>query len=260
MTVSLITTSKFESAQHKDFVINHEIKVDRCLTARAATQETKSPTKRDPILQINEEPIQEFKSTIRRLPEADKMAMFSKDVQYSSRRKGEFNDLFRARSVSPKIEGIRCCNPYREHQPEVKKRELKEVDRQFRRNIFNPITEGDPLSIKPIKTRVVHPEPSDELMKMNNKKTFLSASLAISPRGRIFRDTNQVIGEQIPEALTSRQSPARTSRRHREKNEAKGLIEYSYSPDFRDQGVSGKCTAVPLATLLIKPVHEEDAF
>jgi len=260
MTVSLVQNLKFDSAQHKDFVVYHEGKVDKCLTSRASTTNLHGP-RRDPILQANGEPNQEFKSTIKRLPESDKMAMFTEEVQYPARKKGDFNDLFRARSVSPKIEGIRCCNPFKEHHHEVEKRQLKEVDLPFRRNIFNPITEGDPLSVQPIKTRIVHPEPSEEYQKMMNKKSILPSSLVTalvaSPRGRVHRESNKVIGH-IPEALNIA-SPAK-KRRPKKELESKKLLEYSYGPEFRDQGVSGKCTQVPYASMLVKPIVEEDGL
>jgi len=262
MTVSLVQNCKFDSAQHKDFVVYHESKVDKCLTSRGTTANVNRSPRRDPILQHNDEtPIPDFRTALKRLPETDRMATFTEEIKYSAKKQGEFHDLLRARSVSPKIEGIRMCNPYKEHQPEIKKRELKEVDLPFRRNIFNPITEGDPLSIAPIKTRVVHPEPSEEYQKMMNRKTHLPSSLVAaltSPRGRVHRESNKIIGDQIPEALNIA-SPSKR-RQPKKELESKKLIEYSYSPDFRDQGVSGKCTQVPIANLLIKPVPEDEGL
>jgi len=253
MTVSLVSC-KFESAQHRDIALYHEDKMAKVRAGRPQTSDVKSP-KRDPITQDNNEPNVEFRSCVKRMPESDKTTIFTDEQKFPSRNKGEFNDLFRARSVSPRVQGIRACNPYKEFQPEVKKRELKDVDLPFRKNIFNPITEGDPLSIKTIKTRVQHPEPSAEYQKMNNKLTVLPADLGNSPQGKIFRDTNKILGEEHPEAYKER-SPARPKRQYKDRSEGKALIEYSYSPDFRDQGVSGKPTQVPISTLLVRPVEE----
>jgi len=251
MTVSFINTAKSESFKLKDFAVVHENHVNKYLPT-PNTDRARSP-KRDPILQNNEEEVHEFKASKRTI--ATKTTMFTEEERHSRRHQGEFNDRHEARSQSPRIEGIRTnIAPSRDFSTDVK-RQLKTIVPNHLKNTFNPIVEGDPKSIKLIKERN-HAEPSEEYQKMMDKKCLLPTERVVSPRvgspkGRVCWETSIPLGEQPLQAYVDK-TPVKKQRKLKISNQesAKDLLEYTYSPKFRDQGVSGKCTNVAASALV----------
>lgn len=252
MTVSFFNTTKPENFKLKDFAVVHETHVAKYLPA-PNTDRARSP-RRDPILQNNEEEVREFKPSKRTIP--TKTTMFTEEERHSRKHPGEFNDRHEARSQSPRIEGIRTnIAPPRDFSADVK-RQLKTIVPNHLKNVFNPIVEGDPKSIKPIKERH-HAEPSEEYQRMMDKKCLLPTERVASPRvgspkGRVCWETSIPLGEQPIQAHVEK-SPVKKQRKFKigsNQESAKDLLEYTYSPKFRDQGVSGKCTDVAASTLV----------
>jgi len=254
MTVSFTNQTKPDNFKIKDFAVTHEAHVHKYLPT-PNTDRARSP-KRDPILQNNDEGVQEFKPCLR--PVTAQTTMFTEEEVYPRKARGDFNERYHARSQSPKIEGVRTnIAPPRDYSTDVK-RQLKTIVPNHLKNVFNPIVEGDPKSIKAQKARVVHVEPSEEYQKMMDKKSLLPTERIASPRvgspkGRVCWESSIPLGEQRIEAYTEKsQSPVK---RHKNPQLAtsdglKDLIQYSFSPKFRDQGVSGKCSNVPASTLV----------
>lgn len=88
-----------------------------------------------------------FPSPIRNNTEPEDEYLFDK------KSKGEYHPLNSARSSSPKIESIKTYHVLpSESKDEYSRRKLKPVKQT--REIYNPITEGDPKSVNLVKQRV----------------------------------------------------------------------------------------------------------
>lgn len=246
MTVSFFNP-KFEKNYPKDFAIRHE---DKQAGIIAAAPETTSP-RRNPIVQDNNEAVQEFKSTIKCTPLSAKTTIFTEEPAYSRKVAGEYNHVYNARSVSPKVEGIRTQIPTRrDNSPEEFRRQKKTVKSPHMKS-FNPIVDGDISGIKTVKQRTA-PEISEATKKINDRNNLLAADLGNSGRGKIFRDTNVTLNSDRTD-LDSQRSHlgARLgSPKSKPKDSIQGLMEYNYAPSFRDQGVADKCNNQTISNVI----------
>jgi len=252
MTVTFFNP-RFDNPYPKEFAIRHES--TQMKTVANVPDRMKSP-KRDPILQNNDEPIKEERPTIRCFsPSTATLNTGDNErVLFDRKAKGEFNHVHSARSSSPKIEGIRTYAPFlRDPSTDNLRRQLKDV-RGSQKNLFNPITEGDPKGVKLVKERTAPPI-SEQTKKINDRMTILGSDRGTSPRGRVFWDTNNVLLNTCP---TDRETEQRlkeiktkiVSPKFNKSDGMKQLIGYDFSLPFKDQGVAGKCTNVPFSERL----------
>jgi hypothetical protein len=245
MTVSFFNP-KISKPYPQDFVIRHEDLKQKLMVPQSARY---ASPKRDPILQNGSEGVQTFRSSCRRLPESDKMAMFSEEPTYSKKIQGEFNPITHARSLSPRVEGIRTnIEARREYSPDIFRRQLKTVNNAHQ-NKPNPITEGDVKGVKLIRSR--SPPPFLESQRYNDTKSLLPSERGVVSRGRVFWDTKIHINtdrielEQQEEATKRYVSP--NQHRHKKGQDMKDIVEYQHAPVFRDEGVTQKVNVVPVS-------------
>jgi len=249
MTLSFYNNPKFnEQGPRQNYAILHESQKLKSLDTAPLTERARSP-RRNPIIQDGDEPVQEIRSTLKISPLSGKTTMFTEEPAYSRKMRGEFNGIQSARSLSPRPQGIRTnIAPVRLQNPEDQPRQLKTVVVPHMNNVYNPIVEGDPKSVKLIRERN-HAQPSEEYLKMNDKKSILGADRGTSPKGRVFWDTKIPLGSNLSETYTPDQKFS-SPRKTQPSDGLKDLIEYTYSPTFRDQGVSAKCNSVPISAVL----------
>jgi len=249
MTVSFFNP-RFDNAFPKDYSIRHE-DLKQKNVENASPERYKSP-KRDPILQNNTEPTQEFRSTLKLLPQSGKMTIFTEEPTFVTKSRGEFNHVDQARSLSPKIEGKRTfASPERNNSPENQRR-LRKACKSPQRNLLNPIIEGDPNGVKIVKQRKLHQEPSEATKLLNERKSALPSELGYSVKGKVFRDTKLTIGVVPIEDDDSKKLIIKrfSSPQHKRGDGMRGLLEYSYSSAFRDEGVSPKCNSIKMSDII----------
>jgi len=241
------------SPSSKDIAILHESRIFKTLVAKANNAKL---VKRDPILQDGDEPVHEFRSSIRRLKSADRLSTCADETLTRSKKVGEFNHVYNPSSQDPKPQGIKAfAQVPSESRDEYKKTIRKQIrgKSEVRRN---PITEGDETS--QVVRRVLKPvtDTSDHHQKLNDKKFFLPSERGFSSRGQVFRETQiAVVGNDYFErgSKTDRlvQSPRPlTEMQEKMRGYIKGVIEHENAPEFRDHDVTNKCTTIKFSDLL----------
>jgi hypothetical protein len=235
-----------------EIAIHHESRIFKNLVAKA---DAKRVT-RDPILQNGEEPVYEFRSSIKRLKSADRMSTCADENWSHSKKVGEYNHVFNPRSLEPKPQGIKA---FSQLPSESKDEYTKSVRKQVRGKSEvrrNPLTEGDETS--QVARRVLKPveEVSSHQKKYNDKKSLLPSERGLSSRGQVFRDQQiSVVGSDMAErgSKTDRLIPSprpQTEMGEKMRGFIKGVLEYDNAPEYRDVGVTHKCTTVKFADLL----------
>jgi len=159
------------SPNSKDIAIHHESRIFKTLVAKADNAKL---VKRDPILQNGDEPVHEFRSSIRRLKSADRVSTCADENFSRSKKVGEFNHVYNPRSQEPKPEGIKAFSQVpSESRDEYTKTKRKQVrgKSEVRRN---PILEGDETNL--VTKRVLKPvfETSDHQQKLNDRRSFFA--------------------------------------------------------------------------------------
>jgi hypothetical protein len=235
----------------KDIAIHHESRIFKNLVAKADAKKVS----RDPILQNGDEPVYEFRSSIKRLKSADRMSSCADETWQRTKKNGEFNHVYNPRSLEPKPEGIKAFSQVpSESKDEYKKNVRKQVrgKSEVRRN---PLTEGDETS--QVVRRVLKPveDTSDHHKKLNDKKFLLPSERGQSSRGQVFRETQiAVVGTDYERgSKTDRLIPSprpMTDMEEKMRGFIKGVLEYDNAPVFRDHEVTNKCTTVKFADLL----------
>jgi len=236
----------------KDLAIHHESRIFKNLVAKADAKRVN----RDPILQNGEEPVYEFRSSIKRLKSADRMSTCADENWAKSKKVGEYNHVFNPKSLEPKPQGIKAFTQLpSESRDEYTKGVRKQVrgKSEVRRN---PLTEGDETS--QVARRVLKPveDCSDHQKKYNDKKFLLPSERGTSSRGQVFRETQiSVVGSDMAErgSKTDRLIPSPrpvTEMEEKMRGFIKGVLEYDNAPEYRDVGVTNKCTTVKFADLL----------
>jgi len=258
MTVSFFNP-RFDKPTIKDHVIRHENTQLQNLTNRSP-ERYPSP-RRDPILQNNQEPIQEFRSSIKCPNSFRERSEDSEEYLFDKKGKGEFSHLaggelshrFNVSPTRPATQGIRTNIAHIRERSEDRPTRLRKEVKKLSLNLYNPITQGDPDSVKLVKERKV-PEISDATKKLSKRKAGYLTDRDVSPRGKVFWDTSiQLSMEPVDKDARPKVPPLKQRRScHRFKREdsMKGLVSYEYSLTYRDQNVSGKCTEVPYSERL----------
>jgi len=244
MTVSFFNP-KISKPYPQDFVIRHEDLKAKLLVPQSARY---ASPKRDPILQNSQEGVQTFRPTCKRLPDSDKMTIFTEEPVYSKKIQGEFNPITHARSLSPRVESIRTnIEARREYSPDVFRRQLRSVNNPHQVKP-NPITEGDLKGVKLVRSR--SPPPFLESQKLNDAKYCLPAERGRAVTGRVFWDTKIHINtdrvELENEEITKRYASP-PQHKHKKGSEMKELVEYEHAPNYRDQGVTHKVGSVSVS-------------
>jgi hypothetical protein len=239
----------------KDIAILHESRIFKSLVAKADAKAETKQIKRNPILQDGDEPVHEFKSSIRRLKSADRMSTCADENFSRSKKVGEYNHSYNPRPLDPKPQGIKafsqCPSESRdEYQKAVRKqvRGKSEVRR-------NPLTEGDETS--QVARRVLKPvqEVSDHQKKYNDKKSLLPSERGTSSRGQVFREQQiSVVGSDLNRgSKTDRLIPSprpMTDMEEKMRGFIRGVLEYDNAPVYRDVDVTTKCTTIKFSDLL----------
>jgi len=211
---------------------------------------------RDPILQNGgDEPVYEFRSSIKRLKSADRMSTCADENWAKSKKVGEFNHVYNPRGLDPKPQGIKAFSQVPSESRDEYTRSVRKQVRGKSEVRRNPLTEGDVTS--QVARRVLKPveDTSDHHKKLNDKKFLLPSERGTSSRGQVFRETQFTIGTDYTDrgSKTDRLIPSprpMTDMEERMRGFIKGVIEYDNAPIYRDQDVTNKCTTVKFSELL----------
>jgi len=248
----------------RDLAILHESKIFKSLLESAAKKKEEIK-KRDPILQDNNEDLQQFKPSFKRVESVEYNSKCADENMKRAKKVGDFNERYNARPEEPKPEGIRAFTILpSQSRDENQRRQLKEVRSKSVGRVRCPITEGDIEStiFKPTKKT---PEQFDHHQKINDIKFMLPAERGRSANGKVFRDTTvTIVGTDYSsiKPLSARQhsQPARptTVQEQKMRGFIKGILEYEDGPNYRDQGVSDKCTTIKFVDILKGHVQAEE--
>jgi len=258
-----------DKSQHLS--IHHEVSRQKLIVMHKSidlTNINRSPSKRDPILQNNEEKTHAFKPACKRVEGAGETTMFTAEEKPRNTKPGEYHPHHGTNPPKKeKINSIKKIHsvPSKSHH-ELKKRELKTV--QTTRESFNPITEGDPKSVKTIKIRNVEQQISEHMSKLNDKKHLLPSERAVSPRrapGGSGQSPTRLRVNMAEEHEHYMASPPKTvltepDEVHPQVKKHRGtistLLNYKFAGEYRDQGVTDKPHKVPAKIVQVKLTNE----
>lgn len=230
-------------AKNIKFAVLHENQIEKRLTSPNRNSRLGSP-QRNPILQENVE-VQEFKPHHKTTPNSYKMAMFTEEPPVHQKAHGKFYEKLALNMMpEPRKEGIKIV-PHKVSamtEPDEEKRHKKPVDFAHRAK-FNPITEGDPKSVKSPKKPIWSIENS-ELKKMNDKKYLSSFEKGtLANKGKVYKDTTISLTHN-PDPYVSPKKKQQPPLPEKHRGSIASVITYEnvyHRPDVLPQ----KCTEVP---------------
>jgi len=252
MTVSFYNP-KFEAGYPKDYSIRHENAKQKSLL-KASPERLQSP-KRDPILQNNNEPVQNSKPLRRKIPDAGKVTLFTAEPKVTQRAQGQFNLTHNPCIISPRKEGIKTDIPHaKETTPERERRIRKKVKVPHANN-FDIIVEGDLSHLLHKGRKHLSPKPSEEVKKLNDRKHFTASERGTSSRGKVFWDSKVGLSAHPIEDESKKKPQGKrfASPRQSYGDGMKSLLEYDYSLRYREEKLSPKCNHISFADLTLSP-------
>jgi len=258
--------------KHLELQIHHETKQLRVSEATRTTESTTlgSP-RRNPILQDNDEPSDAFKPSVKRIEGAGDATLFTAEDKPRNVKPGEYHPVHNAKVKKEKVSSIMKIHfsPSKSHH-ELKKRELKAV--KSARETFNPIVDGDPKSVKPVKIRNFDQEISDHSAKHNEKKFMLPADRKFS--NRLLNSGPSPTKARLnlhPEDVELAQQSAPSTikvdyntkvhpmvKKHR--GEIGGVLSYDTALPYRHDGVTDKPHRVPPKIVAVCLANTEKHF
>jgi hypothetical protein len=248
---------------HVDSMVLHNSKVEKALLSPEKLRKT-ALSARDPILQNNGEPTQQpvpcckidaksHKTTIFSNDESDHIQLFNNKTRPTTAPKSQLFQEIETKAVGIKVNSQPRRNPI-VSEPE----ERRVRSPQPARSYFNPITEGDPEGVVNVKPRIYENLNSDT-KRINDRKAFLSAERTLSPtKGRLFRESNIFFSTEpdtnvaLPRALSPAEKKVRGT--------MDSVIQYHGNQNYRDLGVSGKCTQANAETVIKATVENDRTF